>query len=301
MSSLRTFSCDSYLKHVVDTRRDNRTDLVSAKGLSYDRAMYPVLLELGPLTVYSYGVMMALGFVAAAWLLGKGLAHQGREPDLSSTLVLWAAVGGLLGARLLFILDNWSDFLTDPWSFLLTGAGFVWHGGLIGGIVGVSLCIRHYQLPWMEIMDAAAPAIAIGHGTGRIGCHLAGDGDWGPPTELPWGVAYPDAIIGWAYPPDVFVHPTPLYEMAAYFAIAAFLWSRRPSRHQSGSLFWGYLLLAGIARFCLEFFRVNPPLLGEFSQAQVISLGLMLVGLVFLFKKEKTTEVPTQTVQEKAS
>ena len=124
--------------------------------------MYPVLLEFGPFTVYSYGVMMALGFVAAAWLLGKGLAYQGRNPDLASTLVLWAAVGGLLGARLLFILDNWSAFLADPWALLFTGAGFVWHGGLIGGIVGASVCIRHYKLPWLETMDAIAPAIRSG-------------------------------------------------------------------------------------------------------------------------------------------
>ena len=214
---------------------------------------------------------------------------------------MWAAIGGLLGARLLFILDNWSDFLADPLSFLFTGAGFVWHGGLIGGIVGVSLCIRHHQLPWLQIMDAVAPAIALGHGTGRIGCHLAGDGDWGPPTDLPWGVAYPDAIIGWQYPPDVFVHPTPLYEMAAYFAIAALLWSRRTAGLRPGALFWGYLLLAGIARFCLEFVRVNPPLLGEFSQAQVISIGLIVVGIFLLLKKDKNARMPAPAVQERSS
>lgn len=272
-------------------------DLVSGKALSYDRRMYPVLLELGPFTVYSYGVMMALGFIAAAWLLGKGLAHQGRNPDLSSPLVLWAAIGGLLGARLLFILDNWFAFLADPWAFLLTGAGFVWHGGLIGGVVGVSLCIRHYRLPWLESMDAIAPAIALGHGTGRLGCQLAGDGDWGPPTDLPWGMAYPDAIIGWDYPPDVFVHPTPLYEMAAYFAIASVLWNRRTAGYRPGSLFWGYLLLAGMARFLLEFVRVNPPLLGEFSQAQVIGIGLALLGAILLFKGEPQQCLPA--VQKK--
>ncbi len=275
---------------------------MSGEALSYDPSMYPVLLELGPFTVYSYGVMMALGFVAAAWLLGKGLAYQGRNPDLASALVLWAAIGGLLGARLLFILDNWSAFLADPGAFLITGAGFVWHGGLIGGIAGVSLCIRHYELPWLESMDAIAPAIALGHGTGRIGCQLAGDGDWGPPTELPWGMAYPDAIVGWNYPPEVFVHPTPLYEMGAYFAIAALLWSRRTSLHRPGSLFWGYLLLAGIARFSLEFFRLNPPLVGAFSQAQVISIGLTLLGAVLLFKggrRETEQRRPAPALQKK--
>ncbi len=249
--------------------------------------MHPVLLELGPFTLYSYGVMMALGFVSATWLLAKGLAYQGRSPDLASKLVLWAAMGGLIGARLLFILGHWSAFTADPWALLFTGAGFVWHGGLIGGIAGVSLGIRHHGLPWRETMDAIAPAIALGHGTGRIGCQLAGDGDWGPPTDLPWGMAYPEAIVGWDYPPDVFVHPTPLYEMAAYFAIAAVLWNRRTSGYRPGVLFWGYLLLAGIARFFLEFVRVNPPLWGAFSQAQVISIGLMLTGASLLCKRGK--------------
>src|ERR1700752_1001663 len=127
------------------------------------RTMYPELFHIGPLTVYSYGVMMALGFLAAGWVVSKGLEQQGKDPDFSSTLVVWAAVGGLLGARLLFIVDQWSEFLANPLSLILTGAGFVWYGGLIGGVVGVTLCIHHYRFKWLEIMDAVAPAIAIGH------------------------------------------------------------------------------------------------------------------------------------------
>ena len=243
--------------------------------------MYPVLLEVGPLTLYSYGAMMALGFVAAAWLVGKGLPFQGYDRALSSGLVVWAAIGGLVGARVLFILANWFDFLADPWALVFTGAGFVWHGGLIGGTVGVSLFIRRHGLAWPKVMDAVAPGIALGHGIGRLGCHLAGDGDWGPRTDLPWGVAYPDAVVGWPHPPGVLVHPTPLYEMAAYVAIAALLWSRHDPRVSGlapGTLFWRYLLLAGTARFFLEFVRLNPPLFGELSQAQVMSIGLMAVG-----------------------
>ena len=248
--------------------------------------MYPVLLEFGPFTVYSYGVMMALGFVAAAWLLGKGLAYQGRNPDLASTLVLWAAVGGLLGARLLFILDNWSAFLADPWALSSDRC---------------RLCVARW-LGWRyRRRQCVHPALSASV-AGDHGCDCPGDcsGSWyrtpglpiswrrglGTPNRLPWGMAYPAAIVGWDYPPDVFVHPTPLYEMVAYFAIAALLWSRRTSLHRPGSLFWGYLLLAGIARFFLEFVRVNPPLLGEFSQAQVLSIGLMLVGTSFLFTRK---------------
>jgi phosphatidylglycerol:prolipoprotein diacylglycerol transferase len=244
--------------------------------------MYPVLFHLGPVTIYSYGVMMALGFLTAGWVLSRELQRQGKDPNFSSTLVLWAAVGGLLGARLLFIVEQWHAFVADPWAFVFTGAGFTWYGGLIGGVVAITLCIRRYSLSWLEIMDAVAPAIALGHGIGRIGCHLAGDGDWGPPTTLPWGVAYTQAIIGWDFPPGVRVHPTPLYETAAYGLIFAFLWSRRSAPHQPGTLFWSYLLLAGIARFLLEFVRVNVVVLFGLSQAQLLSLGLAAVGAAML-------------------
>jgi phosphatidylglycerol:prolipoprotein diacylglycerol transferase len=248
--------------------------------------MYPVLLNLGPVTIYSYGVMMALSFVAAGWVISTELERQGRDPELASTLVLWAAVGGLLGARILFILDAWQAFMADPWSLIFTGAGFIWYGGLIGGVIGVTLCIRHYKLPWLTTMDMVGPGIALGHGIGRIGCHLAGDGDWGPETSLPWGMIYSKAIIGWPYEPGVAVHPTPLYEMVAYVLIFAFLWSRRTTVQRPGVLFWGYLVLSGLARFGLEFVRVNPPLLLGLSMSQVISVPLIAIGAYMLVKRD---------------
>jgi phosphatidylglycerol:prolipoprotein diacylglycerol transferase len=248
--------------------------------------MYPVLFRLGPLTIYSYGVMMALGFLAAGWVLSKEFQRQGKDPNLSSTLVLWAAIGGLLGARLLFLLEQWQAFLADPWPLLFTGAGFTWYGGLLGGVGAVTWYIQRHGLPWLVMMDAIAPAIALGHAIGRIGCHLAGDGDWGPPTTLPWGVAYTQAIVGWDFPPGVRVHPTPLYEMGAYFLVFALLWRRRTSPHAPGALFWGYLVLAGSARFLLEFVRLNAPLVLGLSQAQIISVLLVAFGALMLAKGE---------------
>lgn len=248
--------------------------------------MYPVLFQFGPITIYSYGVMMALGFLAAGWVLGKDLQRRGKDPNLASTFVLWAAVGGLIGARILFIVEEWRAFLSDPWPLVFTGSGFVWYGGLIGGVMGVSLCIRRYGLPWDEMMDAVAPAISLGHGIGRIGCHLAGDGDWGPPTTLPWGVAYTKAIVGWDFPPDVRVHPTPLYETAAYLLVFAFLWRRRTKSPEPGSQFGWYLVLASAARFFLEFVRVNPPWLVGLSQAQLISIFLVIAGAFLVMRKE---------------
>lgn len=258
--------------------------------------MYPVLLQFGPITIYSYGVMMALGFISAGWTLGLELQRRGKDPNLASTFVLWAAVGGLLGARILFIAEEWRAFLNDPWPLLFTGAGFVWYGGLIGGIVGVSLCIYRYGLSWGEMMDAVAPSIALGHGIGRIGCHLAGDGDWGPPTTLPWGVAYPNAIVGWDFPPGVRVHPTPLYETAAYLLIFAFLWSRRAKPSATGTQFGWYLLLASTARFFLEFVRINPPLLFGLSEAQLLSIFLVSAG-AFLVLRRSEEPLAAQSVE----
>lgn len=265
-------------------RSTGRQHVPSFRSVGYDSNMHPVLLSLGPVTIYSYGVMMAFGFVAAGWVIRKELQGQGREPDLAASLVLWAAVGGLVGARLLFILDTWPAFVADPLALILTGAGFIWYGGLLGGIAGVSLCIRRYRLPWLRTMDIVAPAIALGHGIGRIGCHLAGDGDWGPPTDLPWGVVYSRAVVGWPYPPGVAVHPTPLYEWAAYSLIFVFLWHRRTTAHRPGALFWGYLVLAGLARFGLEFVRINPGVLLGLSLAQVMSIPLVACGACMLLR-----------------
>jgi phosphatidylglycerol:prolipoprotein diacylglycerol transferase len=248
--------------------------------------MYPELFHIGPLTVYSYGVMMALGFLAAGWVVSKGLERQGKDPAFSSTLVMWAAIGGLIGARVLFITERLDEFFADPLSLIFTGAGFVWYGGLIGGVVGVTLCIRHYKFVWLEIMDAVAPAIALGHAIGRIGCFLAGDGDWGPPTTLPWGVTYPNAIIGWDYPPGIRVHPAELYETFAYAIVFAILWRMHSTPRAVGTLFWGYLVLSSIARFLIEFVRINPPLAFGLSEAQIISILLMVIGAAMLVRKD---------------
>jgi len=240
--------------------------------------MYPVLLRIGPLTVYSYGLMMAIAFLTAAYLTGRELARKGLEPELSSTMVFWAAVGGLVGARLFAIGEDWHGFLADPTHYLFSGAGFVWYGGLIGGFVAVTWTIKRHRLPWAMTVDCIAPALALAHGIGRIGCQLAGDGDWGQETTLPWGMTYPNAIVGWQYPPGVRVHPAPLYEFAAYTLIFALLWSLRRRPLPDGTLFWLYLVLAPAARFVIEFIRINPRIAFGLTEPQIISLILVAVG-----------------------
>ncbi len=240
--------------------------------------MYPVLLKLGPLTIYSFGLMMALAFLTAGYLTAKELTRKGFNGDLASTLVFWAALGGLVGARLFAIFGDWQGFVADPLHSLFSGAGFVWYGGFLGGFAAVTWSMRQNHLPWLTTVDCIAPALALAHGIGRIGCQLAGDGDWGRETTLPWGMAYPNAIIGWPHPPGVRVHPTPLYELILYSLIFAVLWAIRTRKHPDGTLFWWYLILAPAARFVIEFVRTNPRVVFGLTEAQVISLVLMVIG-----------------------
>jgi len=258
--------------------------------------MYPIVLRLGPLTIYSYGLMMAIAFLTAGYLTGNELSRKGYDGELASSMVLWAAVGGLVGARILAIVDDWSGFVGDPLHSIFSGSGFVWYGGLIGGLIAVSWTIRRHGLPWLTTVDCIAPGLVLAHGIGRIGCQLAGDGDWGTETTLPWGMAYPNAIVGWPYPPGVRVHPAPLYELIAYTLIFGVLWSIRKRTYPDGTIFWLYLVMAPIARFLIEFVRVNPPVFLGLSQSQLISVGLVMIGSWKLLSARTLTVRPATSL-----
>ena len=241
-------------------------------------AVWPVILHLGPLTIYSFGTMVAIAFLVAGWLTGKEMDRRGMPGDVSSSMVFWAAVGGIGGSKLWYVLQDPAALLHDPLGMIFSGSGIVWYGGLLGGTAGVTWVIRRHGLPWLRTVDCIAPALVLAHGIGRIGCQLAGDGDWGTVTTVPWGMAYPNAIIGWPYAEGVRVHPAPVYEMLAYFAVFAILWSMRTRPHPDGTIFWWYLVLAPAARFVVEFFRINPTAALGLSTAQWFSLLLMAIG-----------------------
>ena len=261
-------------------------------------AMFPIIASFGPLTIYSYGLMMAIGFLVAGYLTGKELSRKGYDGDIASSLLFWAAIGGVGGARILAILGDWQNFAANPIGTLFSGGGFVWYGGLIGGIASVSIAIHRNNLPWTLTVDSIAPGLALAHGIGRIGCHLAGDGDWGGVTDLPWGVAYEKAIIGWPHPPGVFVHPAPLYEMAAYFVVAAFLWSIRKKDLPAGTLFWCYLVLASGSRFFIEILRINPRVFAGLTEAQLTSVILVAIGAWKLFSQQ--TSLPQKVASPRS-
>jgi phosphatidylglycerol:prolipoprotein diacylglycerol transferase len=273
--------------------------------------MIPILLKLGPITVYSYGMMMALGFVAADLLLTAECRRRGIAPDYGSSLVVWGAIGGLIGARLWDVWDNFPLYAAHPWSIVFSGSGFVWYGGLTGGFVVVYLASRRYRIPFPTVTDMAAPAVLIGHAFGRIGCLLSGDGDWGLPTKMPWGMAYPNAIVGWnsqtvlklnardqlvsGFYPGVRVQPTPIFEAVLYLAIATFLlWGMRRRHWIEGQAFYLFLILSGAARFLVEFWRINPRVLWGLSEYQLFSILMIAIGTAAYIVSQRRAPKPAQ-------
>lgn len=254
--------------------------------------MVPVLLKIGPLTIYSFGAMMALGFLMAGYAVSVELGRRGLDPEDAWSILLWGAVGGIAGSRILALVADWQTFVAHPLASIFSGSGFIWYGGLIGGFVSVTIFIWRRSLPWLVAVDCIAPALALGQAIGRIGCQVAGDGDWGKPTSVPWGVQYPEAIIGWSawlrengLPPTTRVHPAPVYETLAYSLIFCLLWSLRRSGLRDGSLLWIYLVTSSIARFAIEAIRVEPILAAGLTQAQWIAIGLFAAGVVLLVLK----------------
>jgi phosphatidylglycerol---prolipoprotein diacylglyceryl transferase len=251
--------------------------------------MYPILFQFGPLTVYSFGAFMALAALTAGWILSLELKRYNYNPELASTIVFGTAIGGLVGARLLFIFEEWQGFLADPWRYIFTGAGFTWYGGFIGGALGGWWVLKKNKIPALIGFDIGAPALALAYGVGRIGCHVAGDGDWGAVTNVPWGVAYTNAIVGWVdpntgipYSPGVRVHPTPIYEFLQGVLVFAILWALRKKSFAPGTIAWLYLILAGLSRFIVEFWRINPTFGFGLSEAQWFSAALIVLGVVLL-------------------
>jgi phosphatidylglycerol---prolipoprotein diacylglyceryl transferase len=162
--------------------------------------MYPVLFKIGPVTIYSLGFLWALGAFIAAGIVRLELKRYGYDPEIAGSVVFAAAIAGLLGARLLFILEEWESFTQAPFEFLFSGAGYSWYGGLFSGAVAAAWVFKKHKLPLPQAADISAPALALGYGIGRIGCFLAGDATWGKVTEVPWGMAFPNAVAGWVDP-----------------------------------------------------------------------------------------------------
>jgi phosphatidylglycerol:prolipoprotein diacylglycerol transferase len=236
--------------------------------------LLPVLFRFGSLDITSFGAMVALGALAGLWLFRKELGRAGL-PDAALDAAVYGLVGGLLGAKLLYVFEHLHE--GSFWSLFLDRGGMSWFGGFVGGLLAGYATIRAKGWPMLAVLAAATPALAVGQMLGRVGCFLVGD-DYGSPTTLPWGVAFPRGLP----PTTERVHPTQIYE-AIFLAGLAWLLIRWRRRGISDRTVLGrYFVIAGTFRFLLEFVRVNTRVAGPLTVAHFFALGVVMLGLVLL-------------------
>lgn len=259
--------------------------------------MWPTLVKIGSFELTTFGLMMFLSFVIGGWVLARQFRRYGLPEEDASSALLAAAIGGIAGAKIYYAI------LYDDMSLLLSRAGLVWYGGLIGGFIAVSVFLLLKKIDYFTAADASALALAIGYAIGRVGCFLVGD-DYGRPTDAWFGIAFPkgappttaDSLRSFGVhvdptlPGDTLlkVHPTQLYEVAGglvMFGILMWL-ARRP--HPRGRVFGWFLILAGIERFLVEIVRAKDDrFLGPFTVAQLISVVLVIAGIVLAARRDR--------------
>ena len=234
-------------------------------------------IDVGPVTLQTFGICFALAFIAAGAVVWRRLDELGKPVDWAYEMGFAALLGGLIGARGDFILENYDDVKHDLLGNIFSGSGLVWYGGAIGGAIAVFLWAWWRNYLTLGLLDLAAPALALGYAIGRCGCQVSGDGDYGRGSDLPWAMPYPDGTV----PTTQDVHPTPIYETVAMGLVAWVLWRLR-DRFRPGVLFALYLLLAGAERFLVEFVRRNEAVVAGLTTAQVQSLVLAAAGTAWL-------------------
>jgi phosphatidylglycerol:prolipoprotein diacylglycerol transferase len=236
--------------------------------------MYPTLFRIGDFEVTTFGLMVAVGALVGLWIFRRELARRALSESGVDAAVA-GVLGGLAGAKLLWTLEHAAE---EPLlSLFLSRGGMSWFGGLLGGIGAGLWMLRRRNISWLAGLAAAAPALAVGHAIGRIGCFLVGD-DYGRPTDLPWGVAFPEGLP----PTDIPVHPTQLYEAGLLVPVAwlLFRWRRRDVADHI--VLGRYLMMAGALRFAIEFIRVNERVAGPLTVAHLIAAGIAVIGVVLL-------------------
>ena len=256
--------------------------------------MYPTIVDFGPVGIHSYGLMLATAFITVVFVIQSELKRRGFVPELASAIVMAAAIGGIIGAKLYSaLLDGQITFRE-----IFSTSGLVWYGGFIGGCLAVIIVVLRSPNPFLPTIDIVGPTVILGYGIGRIGCLLAGDGDYGPPSDLPWAMAFPNGTV----PTDVPVHPTPIYETLLSSAFFAILWSqRRKFESTPGALFGASLVALGVERFIAEFWRITPRVLGWMSAAQLLSIAAFILGITLILWMRTRSRVVESEVGNLAS
>ena len=238
-------------------------------------------IHIGHLSIPTFGLMLWLAAVAAAFLMDRNFRRAHISADAVGMVAI-AVVLGIVGAKLWHVIDTPAEFREEGWRVLWDTAGFAWFGGLVFGISALVFQGWWAKIGGLRTLDLAAPSAAIGYGTGRIGCFLSGDGCYGIETKLqwPWGMSFPNGLE--PTPLGVRVYPTPLLELAAGLLIGWWLWRRAGKPHSTGTIVGQYLVLSGIARFMVEIIRRNPRVLWGLSNAQLAGAGTVIAGIALI-------------------
>jgi phosphatidylglycerol:prolipoprotein diacylglycerol transferase len=237
-------------------------------------------ISLGPLDLQTFGICFAFAFLASGAIFARRLRELGKPADWTYEAVFAALVGGVVGSRVDFLIQNWDEVSGDVLGNIFSGSGLVFFGGLIGGAIGV--LVWAWWRGWLgwDLLDTSAAPIAIGYAVGRIGCQVSGDGDYGVGSDLPWAMAYPEGTV----PTNETVHPTPVYDTLTMGLATLVLWHLR-DRFAPGVLFGLYLIIAGAQRFLIELIRRNDSVVGGLTLAQLFSLALLALGSALLVSR----------------
>ncbi len=241
--------------------------------------MHPVLIQIGSFEVRSYGVMILVGFVLAVWWAMRVASRYGIDPEGILDFVLFTALAGIVGSRLVFVALDWSSFARQPVRVLyFWEGGLSFHGAVIGGGLAVALLARRWGIPFLQLADVLAPGVALAYAIGRIGCFLGGC-CYGVPTELPWACSFQDPFDPHVHTPPS--HPTQIYASLSNLLIFALLARMQRPPHCMGKVFWAYLTLYGVYRFVVEFWRIGATssvLALGLSDAQWVSIVMVVAG-----------------------
>jgi phosphatidylglycerol---prolipoprotein diacylglyceryl transferase len=261
--------------------------------------MHPIVFQIGSLTVYTYGVLAAVGFLSGLWYAYRSAPRMGLDANQVWNLGIYGILISLAASKVWLIFSAWDYYAANPreiFSIETFQSAGVFYGGIIGGILWVLLYTHFQKMSFLRVLDLSAAPVALGHAIGRVGCFAAGC-CYGKPTGLPWGVTFTDPVAGKisGTPLGVSLHPTELYEAAAEFLNFGLLLWLGIKRRLKGQIIGAYFILYGIERGTIEFFRDDPGRTLMFhdrlSLMQVVSAALIVVG-VFLFLRGRGAAVP---------
>ena len=239
--------------------------------------MYPYI-RIGPILLWTYGLTLGFAFVCAWRALEVNLRRHNLPDRLAQRIILLLVISGIVGAKLYAVLEAPAQLLAHPFSSIFSSNGYTWFGGFLAGVTTLWFLAKHFNIPSLVLLDLASPCAALGYGVARLGCLLAGDGDYGIATSLPWGMSFPNGLV----PTTEHVHPTPIYECLAGLMIFYYLWRLGKRDLPHGNILARYLVLTGITRFLVEYLRINPPTMLNLSNAQIMSLLCVAVALRLL-------------------